>query len=69
MPAEGWESLSLPLDIYEFFFERWKKNKEEYKAKYKVKSFSGWVCKILSEYVERDKAGTLPESGILATSS
>ena len=58
--------ISMPM---EEIFERWKKNEEEYKAKYKVKSFSGWVCKVLSEYVERDKAGTLPESGILATSS
>ena len=62
MPAEGWKPISLPDDIYEFFFEKWEKNKEEYKAKYKVRSFSGWLTKILAEYVERDKAGTLPDT-------
>ena len=62
MPAEGWKPVSLPDDAYEFFFEKWERNKEELKAKYKVRSFSGWLIKILTEYVERDKAGTLSKS-------
>ena len=66
MPAEGWKALSLPDEVYEFFFQKWERNKVEYKAKYEVTSFSGWVSRILSEYIERDKKGTLSGSGIFA---
>jgi len=69
MPVEGWKALSLPDEIYEFFFQKWEKNKAEYKAKYEVTSFSGWISKILSEYIERDKKGTLSESGVFAGST
>ena len=54
-PPKGWKSISVPEDVYEYFREKWEKNKKEYKIKYGVTSFSGFVSRILYEMVEREK--------------
>jgi len=49
----------VPQEIYEFFYKRWKKDKERYRREYGITSFTGFVSKLLNdmllEYEKRDK--------------
>ena len=59
MPPPGWKSITVPQEIYEFFYKRWKKDKERYRREYGITSFTGFVSKLLNdmllEYEKRDK--------------
>jgi len=58
MPPKGWKSISVPEGVYNYFRDKWEKNKEEYKIKYGVTSFSGFVSRILYDLVQREKKST-----------
>ena len=59
LPPPGWKSITVPQEIYEFFYKRWKKDKERYRREYGITSFTGFVSKLLNdmllEYEKRDK--------------
>jgi len=42
LPREGFKSLTLPEDVYDYWFDEFKKNKSELR-KYGVNSFSGYI--------------------------
>ena len=44
-------------ETYNYFWERWQKEKEEWRKK-GVNSFSGFVTKVLYEMIEREKTHT-----------
>ena len=54
MPKSGFKSITLSEDIYDKFFDVYKKNKEEYAMK-GINSFSGYVTYHLSQLMEKDK--------------
>lgn len=54
MPKKGWKSITLPEEVYEFFREEWLKQKTELWRK-GIRSFSGFVCYMLSTLIEQKK--------------
>lgn len=56
MPRKGWSSITVPDEVYNYFFEEWKKHKEEYRLKYGITSFAGFTTKLLSEMLDQWEA-------------
>ncbi len=52
MPKEGYKSVTIPDDVYDFFWKKWEQLKDEYRAKYGVRSFSGFVTKVMNDMLE-----------------
>jgi len=49
---EGWKTISVQQDVYDHLKEKWERNKTEYKVKYGVTSFAGFVTRILYQLSE-----------------
>jgi hypothetical protein len=52
MPKEGYKSITVPDDVYEYFWNKWQRSKDEYRAKYGIRSFSGFVTKFMNDMIE-----------------
>ena len=52
---EGWKVVSVPEDLYEHLIKKWEENKKQYKIRYGVTSFSGFVTRILYRLIEEDQ--------------
>jgi hypothetical protein len=61
MPRKGWSSITVPKEVYDYFFEKWKKHKEEYRLKYGITSFSGFTSKLLEQMRQEWEAKRSPE--------
>lgn len=51
MPPKGWKSITVPVDVYNYFYERWLREKSELKVK-GIRSFSGFVSYVLTQMIE-----------------
>ena len=49
---EGWKTISIPEDTYEYLKEKWDKNRKEYMIRFGVTSFAGFVSRILYKLSE-----------------
>ena len=52
LPYKGFKSITVREEVYNYFWEKWQKNKEKYR-KQGITSFSGFVTKLLYEMIER----------------
>jgi hypothetical protein len=52
MPKEGYKSITVPDDVYDYFWNKWQQSKEEYRAKHGIRSFSGFVTKFMNDMIE-----------------
>jgi hypothetical protein len=52
MPKEGYKSITVPDDVYNYFWNKWQQSKEEYRAKHGIRSFSGFVTKFMNDMIE-----------------
>lgn len=50
MPRKGFKSITIPDDVYDFFFDEWKRHQEQYRIE-GVRSFSGFISYLLSYVV------------------
>lgn len=61
MPPPGWKSITVPEEIYDYFYKKWEKNRERYRREYGITSFTGFVAKLLNDmmnvYEERGTKG------------
>lgn len=55
MPRKGWKVITVPESVYDYFWDSWEKNKEDYRLKYGITSFTGFVSKHLYELMEKEK--------------
>jgi len=55
MPRKGWRSVTVSEEVYEFFWKEWQQRKKEYKLKYGITSFTGFVTKLLYELLQKEK--------------
>jgi len=55
MPRKGWRSVTVSEDVYQFFWKEWQRRKQEYKLKYGITSFTGFVTKLLYELIQKEK--------------
>lgn len=56
MPPKGWKSITVPQETYDYFFRKWKKDKEKYRLECGITSFTGFVSKMLNQVLkEREK--------------
>jgi len=55
LPREGWKVITVKESVYKFFKDDYDTNKEEYRLKYGISSFSGFITKRLYELMEKDK--------------
>lgn len=49
---EGWKTISIPEDIYEYIHEEWENDKKILRRRYGIRSFSGYVHFLLRELLE-----------------
>ena len=52
MPRKGWKSITVREEVYDYFWNLWKKNEMEYR-KQGITSFSGFCTKLLSDMIEQ----------------
>lgn len=58
MPRKGWKSITVKESVYQYFKNEWEKNKEEYRLKFGITSFSGFITKKCYELMEKEKASS-----------
>lgn len=58
MPREGYKSITVKQEIYNFFLEEWRAHENEWRMK-GVTSFSGFCTKMLYEMMQRIKSGEI----------
>jgi predicted CopG family antitoxin len=51
LPREGYKSITVPDDVYNYYRKFWEKDRERYRLQ-GVRSFSGFVSKLLNELIE-----------------
>ncbi|MEM4144247.1 MAG: hypothetical protein QW445_08965 [Candidatus Bathyarchaeia archaeon] len=54
MPPKGWKSITLPIEVYNFFYERWQREKTSLRIR-GIRSFSAYISYILSMAIEEYK--------------
>jgi hypothetical protein len=60
MPREGYKSITVPDDVFNYFWKEWLKNQKELRTR-GVRSFSGFVTMLLREMLElreKEKGGS-----------
>ncbi len=55
MPKEGYKSITVKTEIYDYFYNEWLKVKEEYTISKGIRSFSGYVTYRLAQLMNDDK--------------
>jgi hypothetical protein len=54
-PKKGFKSITVKVEVYDYFFNEWLKVKEEYAIKKGIHSFSAYVTCILSQLINEEK--------------
>lgn len=52
MPPKGWKSVNIQEPSYNHFKTQYEKKKDEYRIKYGITSFSGFVGRSINEMLE-----------------
>ena len=52
MPPKGWTSITVPVKVYEYFKDKYEEKKAEFRLKYGISSFSGFVTKLLNDMIQ-----------------
>ena len=55
MPKEGWKSITVRQDVYDYFKKQYEKRKLEEKLESGVTSFSGYVNHLLYKLMKQEK--------------
>jgi hypothetical protein len=55
MPKKGFKSITVKVEVYDYFFNEWLKVKDEYAIKKGIRSFSAYVTYLLAELVSEGK--------------
>lgn len=53
MPGKTQRSVSLPLEVYEYYEREWQKYRVELYAEFGISTFTGFVVKMLKEGLQR----------------
>jgi hypothetical protein len=53
MPPNGWKQIQVHDDVYDYFRKKYEEMKDEYRVRYGITSFNGFVAKALNEMIER----------------
>jgi hypothetical protein len=53
-PKKGYKSITVKVDVYNYFFKEWLKVKEQYTAEKRIRSFSGYVNCRLTELMKKE---------------
>jgi hypothetical protein len=53
-PKEGYKSITVKAEVYDYYFNQWLKVKDEYTLK-GIQSFSAYITHILFELMEQEK--------------
>ncbi len=56
MPREGYKSITVKQEVYDYLMKEYQKRKTELLTKHGISSFSGYVTFRLNELMEQDKA-------------
>lgn len=67
MPAAGFRTITVSEDIYDKFYAKYEKEKEEFKEK-GIFSFSAYITKILLDRKEQDHFKNITEMMIINNS-
>ncbi|MCW4019083.1 MAG: hypothetical protein NWF00_10475 [Candidatus Bathyarchaeota archaeon] len=54
MPKQGFKSITVKAEIYDYFYNEWLKVKDEYTIKKGIRSFSAYVTYRLSQLMSED---------------
>jgi len=57
-PKKGYKSITVKVEVYDYFFNEWIKVKEEYAIKKGINSFSAYVTYLLAQLIKEDKKHT-----------
>lgn len=55
MPKQGYKSITVKAEIYDYFFNQWLKVKEQYLIEKGIRSFSAYVTYRLAQLMTEDK--------------
>ena len=55
MPRKGWKSITVSASVYAYFKAEYEERKAEYRLKYGITSFSGFITKRLFELKQLDE--------------
>lgn len=55
MPREGYKSITVKQDVYDFLMTEYKRRKKEWLVRNGISSFSGYVTFRLNELMQLDK--------------
>jgi hypothetical protein len=55
MPKQGYKSITVKAEIYDYFYTEWLKVKEEYTIEKGIRSFSAYVTYRLAQLMNDDK--------------
>ena len=56
MPKQGWKNVTVAEEVYDYFMDEWIKHRDEYRLKYGITSFAGFITKLLTEAIENRRA-------------
>ncbi len=54
-PKQGYKSITVKAEIYDFFYNEWLKVKEHYTIEKGIRSFSAYVTYRLAQLMNEDK--------------
>jgi hypothetical protein len=54
MPRQGYKSITVREEVYQYFWEEWQKNKLELNLK-SIMSFSAFCTYLLNKIIEQEK--------------
>ena len=57
MPEEGYKSITVKKDVYDYFMNQYKKAQKEWLIKKGINSFTGYVTYQLNQVVEEQMKG------------
>jgi len=55
MPKKGFKSITVKVEVYDYFFNEWLKIKDEYAIKKGIRSFSAYITYLLAEMISEEK--------------
>jgi hypothetical protein len=54
-PKQGYKSITVKAEIYDFFYNEWLKVKEQYTIEKGIRSFSAYVTYRLAQLMNEDR--------------
>lgn len=52
MPKEGYKSITVKAEVYDYYYAEWLKVKKEYTVKKGITSFSSFITYILAKIMD-----------------